>query len=130
MSVTHTVTRSYKDQSANTINLTEILVGNAELNIDDSVAIAANHQIHWACTRANLQAVALYAAGPVTVYTNNPSGGGPQDTIALVAGQTLVWSLATDLLAKCPFAADVTTVYVTNAGSGAVAFKIRALLNQ
>lgn len=130
MSVTHTVTRIYKDQSANSITDARNVTGNAELNIDDSVAIAANHQIHWSCTRANLQSLCFWADGPVTVYTNNPSGSSPQDTIPLVANQARDWVLASDLIALCPVSNDVTTVYVTNAGSGAVAFRIRAVLNQ
>ena len=128
MAITHTITRVYKDQSTSAISLVESPTGNSENNIDDTVAIAANHQIHWAATQANLQSVCLYASGPVTVFTNNPSGSSPQDTIALAAGQTLIWTLAADLIGECPFSGNVTTIYVTNAGSGSVSFKLRALL--
>lgn len=130
MSVIHTVTRAYKDQSANAISQVEAVTGNYEQNLDDTVVVAANHQLHWACTRANLQSLCLYSSGAVTVYTNDLSTGSPQDTIPLAAGQTRVWTLSTDLIAKCPFSNDVTTIYVTNAGADPVTFRIRAILNQ
>lgn len=127
--IVHTITRIYKDQSANSISFAENPTGNAEHNIDDNIAVAANHQVPWAATRSTLASLCLYASGDVTVYTNDLSSGSPQDTIPLKAGQVLEWTLATDLIARCPIAGNVTTVYVTNAGSGPVVFKIRALLN-
>lgn len=131
MAITHTILRQYKDQGPTPISLSESISGNTERNLDvAAVPIAANTQYVFAVTRANLLSVCLYAADALTVYTNNPSGSSPQDTIALVAGQTLVWTLATDGLSKCPFSGNVTTVYVTNATAATVALKIRSLLNQ
>lgn len=127
--IIHTITRVYKDQSANSITFAENPTGNAEQNIDDNIAVAANHQVPWAATRSTIASLALYASGDVTVYTNDLSSGSPQDTIPLKAGQVLEWTLATDLIARCPFSGNVTTLYVTNAGAGAVVFKVRALLN-
>ena len=130
MPITHTVTRSYKDQSSVTSQLIEAVTGNAELNLDVTVPIAANTQYHMAFTHANLQSLLLYAADAVTIYTNAASTGAPQDTIPLAAGQARVWTLATDLIAKCPFSADVTTLYITNATAASVTVRIRALTNQ
>jgi hypothetical protein len=131
MSVQHTITRSYKDQSSQSILLTETPTGNAELNLDDAaLAVGANFQYHIAVTVANLQSCVIYASGAVTLYTNNPSGSSPQDTIPLSAGQAYCWTRAGDGAAKIPFSGNVTSFYVTNAGGGPVAFKFRALLNQ
>jgi hypothetical protein len=131
MSIQHTVTRQYKDRSSAAIQLSESVTGNAEYNLDDSaVPVANNHQYNWAITRANLQSVCLYAAAAVTVYTNAPSSGSPQDTIPIAAGQTLTWTLQTDLIAKCPFSGNITALYVTNASGGTVQFSVRCVLNQ
>jgi hypothetical protein len=130
MAITHNVLRQYRDQSGINIQLAETPTANNEINLDvAAVPVAANNPYVIKLTQANLQSVCLYASGPVTIYTNNPSGGSPQDTIPLAAGQTLVWTLATDLIAKCPFSGNITEFYITNAGSGAVAFKFRCTSN-
>src|SRR5690242_16646651 len=129
MSVVHTVLRSYKDQSPNTIQLSEVITGKKEDNYDGTVAIAANVNVKMAFTRADLLSLCLSSDQPVTIYTNDLSGGSPQDTIPLAAGQALVWSLATDLIGKCPFAGNVTTLYVTNASAAVANLKIRACLS-
>ena len=128
---THTILRQYKDTSAIPVQLQESVSADTEYNCNvDALPVAANTQIAMAFTHANLQSLCLFASGAVTIYTNAPSGGSPQDTIPLVGGQALVWTLQTDGIGKCPFSANVTTIYVTNAGSGAVSFKIRSLVNQ
>ena len=128
--IAHTITRSYKDQSSVITQLIETPTGNAELNLDVQAPNAANTQYHMAFTRANLQSLLIYAAAAMTLYTNDTSGGTPQDTIPLVAGQVLVWTLATDLITHCPFSGNVTTLYVTNASGSAATFRVRALVNQ
>lgn len=130
MAITHTITRSYRDQSSVVSQQIEAPNGNAEMNLDQAVPIAANTQYHMAFTRANLLALAFYSDQAITIYTNNPSGSAPQDTIPLVAGQVRVWTLATDLLANCPFSGNVTTLYITNASASVANVRVRALLNQ
>jgi hypothetical protein len=130
MPVTHTVTRQYKDQSSNSILLVEQPTGSAEINLDVVAPNANNTQYHIALTKANLQSLCIFAAVAMTLCTNNPSGSAPQDTIALTAGQTWVWTLATDGISKCPFSADVTSFYVTNTSGGAAPFKFRSVTNQ
>ena len=130
MAIIHTITRSYKDQSPSTISCIETPSANSENNIDDSIPISVNHQVHWACTVANLKSIVLYADGAVNVFTNDLSTGSPQETIALAAGQAYIWTLVKDGVGKIPFAGNVTTIYVTNATAAAVAFKIRALQAQ
>lgn len=127
MAITHTITRNYKDQSPNAIQLVEAISGNTENNYDGSIAVGANTLVPWATTRANLRSLLISSDVAITVFTNNPSGSSPQDTIPIAAGQSLIWTLATDLIARCPFSANVTAIYVTNAAGGASAFKIRCV---
>jgi hypothetical protein len=122
---THTVTRTYKDESASGLSFNETITSEVAHNLDKAMSIGTNVQIALAFTRSKLKSIVISADGPCTIFTNAPSGGSPQDTIALVANQVLIWTLATDAIARCPFAGDVTTAYVTNAGI--VNLKIRSM---
>lgn len=125
--LTHILLRSYRDLSGVAISLSESITSDRENNIDKAIVTGANTQLFWSVTRSKLKTLCLYSDVACTVYTNNPSGSSPQDTIPLTAGQTLVWSLASDALARCPFSGDVTTIYVTNASDAN--FKLRALMS-
>lgn len=131
--VTHTRLTQYKDQSPNVItNSTEQIQGKSEINLDQTVAIAADVQLNphaVSFIHANLVGLCLSCDQPVTVYTNNPSGSSPQDTIPLVAGQVLSWTAAVEGLSLCPFSGNVTTIYVTNASSAIANFKLRCVSN-
>jgi hypothetical protein len=130
---TYTITHQIIDVSGNQTagKLTETVNGTTALQEDVSVpATTTNQQLTFpALTQANLQAVGLYVStgGTVTVKTN--STGSPQDTIVLTNGQVLLWTLQTNLIGKCPFSNNVTTIYVTNGGASAVTFSIRVLTN-
>jgi len=114
----------------NTLIQQEPTTGNFNSTLNQVVPIAANTQYHFAVTVANLQGICLYAQVAMTVYTNNPSGSSPQDTIVLAAGQCLVWTLATDGSGRIPFSGNVTTIYVTNASASTGTLAIIALCNQ
>jgi hypothetical protein len=128
MSISHKITRTYNDTSNVTIQQIETVTADTETNYDKTLATGTNEALNLKFTQANLQSLCLSASTATTLYTNNPSGSSPQDTIVLVAGQVLTWSLATDGIGKCPFSGNVTNVYVTNAAS--TALKIRSTENQ
>ena len=137
MSFQMKITRQCVDETNSAIRANiETCSGNSLVHLDDSISIAANVHKPIYFKRSQLVAVCIDVdiAG-VTIYTNAPSGGSPQDTIPLPAGRTLVWALATDTLTagpglvKVPFSGDVTDFYITNAGSGVAALKFRALLS-
>jgi hypothetical protein len=128
MSLTHTFTRACRDSSGFTILSTENVTDDSENNLDIQIAISAtNTLLNWNAVRADLKSLSISCDQAFTVKTN--SSGSPTDTITLLAGQNLIWTYATDGLAKCPFSADVTTgIYVTNPSGSVVAnFKIRAI---
>ncbi len=61
------------------------------------------------------------------------SGGSvyPQDRNGLVSGIAVVWSLATDGLAKCPYTADIGKFFIKNADADTdAAVQIRTLTDQ
>jgi hypothetical protein len=131
MSLQHTVTRMYGDTSSNVSSQVEKVIDDTEHNFDGQVAAAGtNVLITFALTRASLKSLLLYSDQAVTIYTNNPSGSSPQDTILLVAGQAKVWTLQTDLLSACPFSGNITALYITNPGGSVANIKVRAMAHQ
>lgn len=127
--VTHTVTRTYKNQSSIAHSLQETVTGSSEGNHAFQVAATTNnHATGYAYVQANLKSLSITSDQAVTLYTNAISSGSPQDTIAIAAGQVLIWTLGTDLIARCPFSGDVTNIYITNAGGTVANIYIDAVL--
>lgn len=125
MSIVHTITRSYKDQSPNALTLVETVTDAYERNFDQSVPIATNTLYNVSLIQAKLKSVCMKSDQAVTIKTNSP--GSPQETINLVAGQAYIWTLQTDGAGKIPFAGDVTAMYITNASGSAANFSLRAI---
>ncbi len=132
MSFTHTILRSYTDISGKAISYNEQITDDSEIPAFDGQIVGAgtNVQIHIAVTQTNMKSLCISCDQAVTIYTNNPSGSSPQDTIPLVAGQTKVWTLQTDGSGANPFSGDVTTAYITNPGSTVANLKIRGICHQ
>lgn len=125
MSITHTVTRSYKDQSPNALTYIESVTDAYERNFDQLVPIATNTLYNVSLIQAKLKSVCLKSDQALTIKTN--SSGSPQETINLVAGQSYIWTLQTDGAGKIPFAGDVTAFYITNSSAAAANFSMRAV---
>lgn len=71
---------------------------------------------------------AILASSPAPTSTTGGHWHLSDDYFTLVAGQNLIWTLATDGLTKCPFSFDVTEVFITVTGaSGTATFKIRSI---
>ncbi len=127
MAFTHTIRRAYLDRTGVPVTNDEAISADSENNFDANIT-GANQEIDWAVTRANLKALAFSSDKACHIYTNDVSGGTPDDDITVTANQVIVWTLASDTLANCPVSVDVTKLYVTVA-SGTAAFKVRALLD-
>ncbi|HEY4364462.1 MAG TPA: hypothetical protein VGN17_26085 [Bryobacteraceae bacterium] len=128
--INHTVIRTYKNQGSTARSLTETVTGNTERNLAVQVAASTtNHHVVIGWVQADLQSLSITSDQAITIYTNAASGSSPTDTIAVAAGQVMVWTLATDLIGKCPFSADVTSLYITNAGVSAANIFIDSILN-
>lgn len=127
----YTVQRTVNDQIAN-LGGTETVQADSKTDFDGTVAGSAspNVEIDRAFTRANLKLLCFLSDKALTIYTNAASDDEPQDTIAVPAGQALVWTLAHDGIDACPFSADVTKLYVTVTGTAAAALKVRALSDE
>lgn len=122
--MTHTRTVTYKDASATTLGTQEAISGVRENNIDIALGIGTDVSVPYTATRANIVMLGLISDVDATVKTN--SSGSPAETLVLKAGVALTWSLTGQGLAACPFSANVTGLFVTNAA--AANFKVRTLL--
>ncbi|HEY4360100.1 MAG TPA: hypothetical protein VGN17_03995 [Bryobacteraceae bacterium] len=128
--INHTVVRTYKNQGSTARTLSETVSGNTERNLAVQVAgTTTNHHVVITWVQADIQSLSITSDQAITIYTNAASGSSPQDTIAIAAGQVLIWTLATDLVARCPFSDDVTSIYITNSGSTAANIFIDSVLS-
>lgn len=124
---THVITRSYTDSSGTAIAAQESVSADTESNFDGAIT-GTDQQIVYVADRSSLKSLLIKSDVACTLYTNDLDSGSPDDTIPLLAGQAIVWTLAQDGLSKCPFSVDITQIYV-NVPSGTAALKIRALLD-
>lgn len=124
MAITHTRVVTYKDQGGTAFGTSESIAGVRENNIDIALGIGTDVSIPYTATRANLLALAFNSDVDLTLETN--SGSSPQETIVLKAGITVSWTLAGNGLTACPYSANVTGLFATNAA--AANLKVRTLL--
>lgn len=120
MSITHTLIRSYRDESGTLITGSSTVADDTSLNTSILIALGAtvDHEVDWKATRANLKSLMFYASHPVDIYVNDTHDGSPTDHISLTEGQEINWGLVADGLAACPLgsgSATVTKLYITNA---------------
>ena len=123
--MTHNITRLYQDEAGVNITSTAAVSASGSHNVDETIADGQTHKqiLDFAATRSTLKSLCIYSSAAITIKTNSTSD--PDDTIAVSAGQVILWTLAQDTLAACPFTVDVTALYITNASGAAATVKIR-----
>lgn len=125
---THTVVTTYKIGSTIFVTASNAYTNNNEINIDEVITDStSNHQIDVAIDLTDVKSMVLSCDKDVTVYTNDASGGSPDDTIALAAGVPIVWTIGN--VESIPLSVDLTALYVTNAGDTDARFKAAFLLD-
>ncbi len=84
------------------------------------LANQTNLPVAYAHTNAKLKSFFIMATKDMTVYTNDVSGGSPQETIHLKANDPISWRLSASSIgaAASPFGGNVTVIYVTNTAAG------------
>jgi len=97
---------------------------------------AVNHPLTFSFDLSKLVAFSLYTDQNVTLYTNNPGGSGPTDTISLPGKKVTQWSVEGqhpsgpqpffNLPASNPFSASVTGIFVSNPGASDAIFRLAA----
>jgi hypothetical protein len=124
---THAVGLTYRNDAGTVASTTATYSGDSESNFNETIPpSAANAEYDWTLTKADVQSMAIFASAAMTLYSNAISTGSPDDTIALAAGQLIIWTHDSGM--TNPFShADVTKIYVTSTAGGLL--KIRALLD-
>jgi hypothetical protein len=128
MPITHKQIRGFALPNGTVISKTFDITAGGEINIDESIAgPATNAQVALTLDVSQVRSLFISADGALTLKTN--SSGSPTNTIALAAGVPFIWASGDAALRDTSGTAmeDVTTLYVTNAGSTAVVLQLRAL---
>src|SRR5690349_15652774 len=118
MAITHKIGVTYNGGAGQMSSVSRSVSGSGELRVDESIPDAStNLPVAFAVDREAIKALGIYSDKALTLKTN--SSGSPTDTIALAAGQLLVWGSDQNVIGEMVFTADVTALYVTNASGSA-----------
>lgn len=121
----HQITSTYATNEGNAISAVTKYTGTAEVGYDGSVPATTDLvEVDIAWIRANVHALLLYSSQALTIKSNNSTT--PIDTIALAAGQAIVWGA--DHPEANPVAHDVTKLFLSNDTASAATVKIRVLI--
>jgi hypothetical protein len=100
--------------------------GSLEKNLNETIAAEqTDFEVVYELDVSAIQAVFITCDQDVTLETN--SGSAPDDTLSLKAGVPYVWT--TDDYSACLLTSDITSLFVTNAGSEAANLEIYCLVD-
>ena len=105
----------------------------SDLTLGGDPSIAASGvsvEVDVGFTLSKVKAFFMAADQNVTVYTNAPASGAPQDTIPLTANQEKYWDVDSLGTMSLLFAGNVTKMYVSNPNSVASTFSVRVLYSR
>lgn len=125
MSVSHTFTFGHSGGSVSLADSVSVTGG--ALAYDGSFTVAGSttdQQVGVAVTMAACLGVYIKTDQDLTLETNATDHAGG-DSFTLKAGIPFVWLKNSGI--TCPFTADVTTMYFTNAGSTAATVYLRVI---
>jgi hypothetical protein len=97
------------------------VTGGSDLRISESIPIANDTLIAFACDVSQLKAIVFLADQNLTIETNADDAAGGQ-TIALTANKLLIWYLGCGT--TNPLTPDITALYVTNASAAVATLQI------
>lgn len=118
MALSMKIKRSVHD-GTQTISFTQTVAAGLSIALDEEIPeSASNEPVAFAADVSEAKVIFISASAPMTIYTNDVSGGSPDDTIELTTGKPLVlWVEGDDAGAK-PLTVDVTGLFVTSATGG------------
>lgn len=127
MAMTHKITWALAANGQQVLSASQSESGSAEQSVDATIPAGATDQaVALAFVRSAVQSLLVVSDKPLTLKTNSTSS--PGDTKALVAGCPIQWDKSAGYFAlSAIFSADVTVIYLTNAGSAAARFQARVL---
>jgi hypothetical protein len=122
MSFTHRLTFVGAMQGGPSLSGTQTESGGTPNLFDTTYpAAAVNQLVTIAIAHANIQSIVILASSACIIKTNSSSS--PSNTITLVPGVPLIWSLSDAYFAN-PITVDITALYINFAISGRLQFMI------
>lgn len=126
--VSHTFTfalsRGGMTESTHVVEVTAAAERSCNVTVN---AATTDKQVEFPLYLVGLKAIFLVSTQDVTVEVND--GTAPDKTITLAAGVPAFWYVGGGADAEDFLGADVTDLYITNAGGAAASVKIRALVD-
>ncbi len=116
MGITHRLTRACND-GTNLPAIVESNTAGSEVNVSELIpANSTDLVVAFAFLVAKIKS--FYITSDVAMTVKTIHSGSTQETITLLAGQAMLWSLADASLLPLPFANDVASLKVTNTTAG------------
>lgn len=126
MAITHTLGIQYA--AGNAVNKSVQASSGQELSIDESIPDATTDlAVAFAAVRAKLQMFMMVSDRALTIETNSASA--PGNTFVLAANTPVIWYAGCGVAVTVMFAADITSLFATNASGGVALLQIRALID-
>lgn len=126
MSFQHKISIAYTDGASAVSSEVVTVTDEAQVAYEDVVAAgASNVEADIAFNFGDIKACCLVSDKDVTIKTNSSSA--PDDTISLTAGKALIWYEGAR--GTNPFTADVTKLFLSNAGGVNANVKVHVLLH-
>lgn len=122
MAISHTLSFSVATSSG-TVSQSQSVSSDGEINSDFSATGSATTEVNIVFTTASLKSIFILSDGALTLKTN--SSGAPDDTISIAASTPFVWTSTSGV--TCPFTANVTNTYWTNASATARSVNVRII---
>ena len=128
---THTHERTLTTPNG-AINYQEAVTDGTESNLTCTIPAGSTDLCRlWTVDITQLKSLFIGCkSGDLTIETNNPGGASasPDDTLTLLEDQPVDWAYG-DVMSH-PLTADVTQIWVTNAGDADVDLECRALMDE
>lgn len=127
MPITHRIGVTYNGGAGQVSSVQRSFTGDGEVRYTGTIAAgASNVQVTLALTRSAVKSLVFYSDKAVSIKTNSSSS--PTDTITLADGEARVWG-NDENLSRLAITADVTAIYISNAGSAPANVRIEALVD-
>lgn len=130
MAFTHTMTFTFQSPDG-TIQQASSQSASENIAIDETITVGADREVALAIDVSQLKSLFIIADGALTLETNSSSA--PDNTLTIQADLPFFWqsgAYETSLRFNgTTVSADITKIYLTNAGSESVSFRLRALVD-
>ena len=127
MPITHRIGQTYNGGAGQVSSVSRSFTGDGEVRYLGTIAAGAtNVQVAVAITRSAVKSIVFYASKAVTIKTNNATT--PTETITLADGESRIWG-NDEALSRLAISADVTALYISNAGTVPAEVRVEALVD-